>query len=86
MYETALSSILLPTYPLTGVNMYNPHTIPPRLHDNIACGFAAIYSWEMDPNRVQDWVHKAYLRKSTKLPDNSRPSFKKNRISDEWTD
>ncbi len=70
----------------TDPTKYNPRTIPPRLYDNIQCGFAAIYNWSENATTVQDWIHQAYLRKSTKQPDNSRASFGKNRTGDAWTD
>jgi len=84
--RSGLLGILLPTYPRTNPTKYNPRTIPPRLYDNIKCEFAAIYNWSDSPTAVQDWIHQAYLRKSTKQPDNSRASFGKNRTGDEWTD
>ena len=31
---------------------YYPATIPPRLYDNIECGFAKIYNWSDNPNIV----------------------------------
>jgi hypothetical protein len=84
--RSGLLGILLPTYPRTDPPKYNPHTIPPRLYDNIQCGFAAIYNWTENATHVQDWIHQAYLRKSAKQPDNARPSFGKNRTGDAWTD
>lgn len=84
--RSGLIGILLPTYPRADKSKYNCRTIPPRLHDNIACGFASIHNWSEDAATVQGWIHQAYLRKSTKLPDNSRPSFAKNRTGSEWTD
>lgn len=84
--RSGLLGILLPSYPRTDKSKYNSKTIPPRLHDNIACGFASIHNWSEDAATVQDWIHQAYLRKSTKQPDNSRASFGKNRTGDEWTD
>lgn len=88
--RSGLLGILLPSYYERHVRVaegkYNPRTIPPRLHDNIGKGFAKIYGWSEDPTVVQDWIHQAYLRKSTVLPDNSRDSFGKNRTGDEWTD
>jgi hypothetical protein len=77
---------LLPTYPRTDPTKYNPHTIPPRLYDNIKCEFATIYNWSDNPTTVQGWIHDAYVRKSTKQPDNSRASFGKNRMGAAWTD
>ncbi|WP_434345578.1 TIR domain-containing protein [Myxococcus virescens] len=88
--RSGLIGILLPAYyqRYTRVEQgrYNPRTIPPRLYDNIQCGFAAIYNWSENPMTIQEWIHQAYLRKSTKQPDNSRASFGKNRTGDEWTD
>lgn len=84
--RSGLLGILLPSYPRTDRSKYNSKTIPPRLHDNIACGFASIHNWSEDAATVQDWIHQAYLRKGTKQPDNSRASFGKNRTGDEWTD
>jgi len=84
--RSGLLGIVLPAYPRTEPSKYDPHTIPPRLYDNVQCGFAAIYTWSEDAATVQDWVHQAYLRRSTKQPDNSRASFGKNRTGTEWTD
>lgn len=84
--RSGLLGILLPTYPRADPTKYNPRTIPPRLYDNIKCEFATIYNWSDNPTIVQGWIHDAYLRKSTKQPDNSRPSFGKTRTGAEWTD
>jgi hypothetical protein len=84
--RSGLLGILLPTYPRADPTKYNPRAIPPRLYDNIKCEFAAIYNWSENPTTVQDWIHQAYLRKSTKQPDNSRASFGTNRTGSEWTD
>jgi hypothetical protein len=84
--RSGLLGILLPTYPRADKSKYNQRTIPPRLSDNIACGFASIHNWSEDAATVQGWIHEAYLRKCTKQPDNSRASFGKNRTGDAWTD
>ena len=83
--RSGLLGILLPAYPRPGPNKYNPYTIPPRLHDNIECGFASIYNWSEDAGTVQGWIHDAYLRKSRVDPDNSREAFSKNRTGSAWT-
>ena len=85
--RSGLLGILLPTHPnyLSFPN-YDPFTIPPRLYDNIVCEFAEIYNWSENPTEVQSWIHEAYLRKSKKQPDNSRPSFGKNHTGTRWTD
>ena len=60
---------------------YLDRTIPPRLSDNIKCGFSKIYSWTDDPFEVQDWIHEAYVSRKQSKPDNSYPTFKQNRSS-----
>ena len=82
--RSGLLGILLPTYPSFSTNTYNPHTIPPRLYDNIQCGFAKIYGWSNDPDTVQSWIHDAFLRRDEVTPDNSYPSFKQNRSGERW--
>ena len=47
--RSGLLGIILPTYPRTDLIRYNPHTIPPRLYDNIKCEFASIHNWSNDP-------------------------------------
>jgi hypothetical protein len=76
--RSGLLGILLPTYPRS----YNPYTIPPRLHDNIECGFAKIYKWSNDSTSVQDWIHEAFQRRNQINPNNSYPSFVNNRSGD----
>lgn len=84
--RSGLLGILLPTYLGPAAGKYNPYTIPPRLHDNIKCGFASIHNWSENPVTVQGWVHEAYLRKNRINPDNSRESFGRNRTGNSWTD
>jgi hypothetical protein len=80
-----LIGILLPTY--TGynstANTYDQFTIPPRLFDNTKNGYAIIYLWNENPNSVQDWIHKAFERRTTIIPDNSFPMFSNNRSADQ---
>lgn len=85
--RSGLLGILLPTYPRPAGKPtdYYIHTIPPRLHDNIQCGFAKIYGWCNDPKTVQSWIHEAFTRRDKKPdPDNSYPSFKHNRSGERW--
>jgi len=84
--RSGLLGILLPVYQRADKSKYNPRTIPPRLHDNIECGFASIHNWSEDAAAVQGWIHHAYLQRGTMQPDNSRASFGKNRTGDAWTD
>jgi hypothetical protein len=82
--RTGLLGILLPTYPRNGTSKYDPCTIPPRLHDNIECGFAEIHNWSTDPNEVQGWIHEAFNCRKQMNPDNSRDMFAQNRFGDGW--
>lgn len=84
--RSGLLGILLPSYSYPEPNKYNPYTIPPRLHDNIECGFASIHPWSDDAATVQGWIHEAYLRKSRVNPDNSRASFGRNRTGASWAE
>lgn len=84
--RSGLVGVVLPTYLRADKSKYDPQTIPPRLNDNIECGFASIHNWSEDAATVQGWVHEAYLRRGTEQPDNSRASFRKNRTGDAWTD
>lgn len=82
--RSGLLGIILPTYPREDISCYQKHTIPPRLSDNIDCGFAKIYNWSSNPNLVQNWIHEAFLRRNSVIPDNSFPSFKRNRNTTQW--
>ena len=58
--RSGLLGILLPTYPGYANNSYDPHTIPPRLYDNIKCDFAKInlivaYFYQIHPQCVQNY-------------------------------
>jgi len=84
--RSGLLGIILPSYPSYKENEYSRYTIPPRLWDNIQCGFAKIYSWQNNEETVQNWIHEAFLRKDKITPVNSRPLFRKNRTGDRWYD
>ena len=82
--RSGLVGIFLPSYPLTSDNKYNPHTIPPRLNDNVKCGFATLHKWSNSPFDVQSWIHAAFDRRDKINPDNSYPLFANNRIGNQW--
>lgn len=85
-----LLGILLPSYQRAqvrrlqtaydgSITSHDRDSIPARLHDNVANGYASLHLWSEDPEEVQDWIHAAYLRKARILPDNSFPTFARNR-------
>jgi hypothetical protein len=82
--RSGLLGIFLPTYPLTVDNKYNPYTIPPRLYNNVECGFAKLYKWSDSPADIQRWIHEAFDRRDKINPDNSYPLFANNRTSMQW--
>ena len=83
--RSGLLGILLPTYPGYPAR-YNPHTIPPRLYDNLQCGYATLHPWTDDPAQLKVWIHEAFLRKDRVIPHNSRVHFAQNRTGPSWID
>lgn len=85
--RSGLLGILLPsyhTYHNVENGKYNHNTIPPRLSDNIKCGFAKIYDWSNNPPLISRWIDDAYDNRNVVEPDNSYPSFKYNKSGDRW--
>lgn len=82
--RSGLLGIILPSYSRADMSKYSRYTIPPRLYDNIECGFAKIYNWNEDPSSVKTWIHEAFERRNTVTPDNSYPSFVNNRSGERW--
>ena len=82
--RSGLLGIILPTHPDYGKDTYNPHLIPPRLHDNKKCKFAKIYDWSDNVNSVEEWIHNAFSIKDKINPDNSRELYKNNRTGSQW--
>jgi len=94
LHDTKLNSrggllaILLPAYRTDTLGgkrgKHDPHTIPPRLHDNVEAGYAKLYPWSEDAGDVRTWIHEAYLRKSGVDPDNRRDLFGRNQSGSRW--
>ena len=82
--RSGLIGIILPTHPSFGMDGYFPYTIPPRLHDNIRCGFANLYDWNESPNEVANWIDDAFTRRKKVIPDNSHVRFAKNWRGTRW--
>lgn len=82
--RTGLIGIILPTYPRADTSKYSKGTIPPRLQDNIDCGFSKIYNWSNNPTEVREWIHEAFNRRKQVTPNNSREMFGQNRSTSSW--
>lgn len=83
--RSGLLGIVLPNHPNFGPGRgYAPGIIPPRLHDNISCGFAKLYDWTEDPNNVQAWIEAAFQRREAIVPDNSCEHFVNNKRGESW--
>lgn len=83
--RSGLVGILLPSYRSSDPAYdYMHHTIPPRLHDNIECGYADIYKWSDSHSEVQKWIHSAYEKRKSQIPDNSYETFVNNRSGERW--
>lgn len=76
-----LFGILLPTYPDYNpvYKTFNEHTIPPRLWNNVQCGYANIYLWNENPINIRTWIHEAFEKRNRIKPSNSYPMFKNNK-------
>ncbi len=82
--RSGLLGILLPSHPSYYSDTYSKCIIPPRLHDNVKCGYAKIYNWSNDPSTVQSWIHDAFESRDKINPDNSYNSFVNNRSGEGW--
>jgi len=82
--RSGLLGLLLPSHPDYGHSKHNKCIIPPRLYDNIKCGFAELYDWNTNPDTVKKWIHEAFKRRNQINPDNSYPSYKNNRSGERW--
>ena len=82
--RSGLLGIFLPSYQMGLGDTYNPHTIPPRLYKNVQCGFSKVYKWSYNPLEVQSWIHEAFERRNTVIPDNGFPLFVNNRTTYQW--
>ena len=81
-----LLGIVLPNHSNYGQNEHNPHLIPPRLADNADEGdpYAEIYDWPnpWTPAKIAEWIHRAFVRRDGRPPNNSRRAFGRNRTRD----
>jgi hypothetical protein len=82
--RTGLIGIYLPTHPDFGKDKFDPHIMPPRLYNNHKCKFAKLYDWKEDISFIKEIIHEAFLNRNKINPDNSYPTFKKNKSGEKW--
>jgi len=81
--RSGLLGIYLPIHQLKdNYGRYDSSFMPKRLHDNVKCGYAAVHPWLKDPNVVRNWIHTAFKNRNKVFPDNSHPSYVRNRCWD----
>lgn len=83
--RSGLLGIILPDHPDYGRDQYDPYKVPPRLHHNAKCKYAAIYDWSDNPVSVAGWIEAAYQRRLAVDPDDSYPSYTYNKSGERWT-
>ena len=81
-----LLGIILPNHPNYQMEKRNLRLMPPRLVDNIKGDdpYALVYDWPPTraEARLREWIHRAFVRRNGKSPDNSRASFARSRTRD----
>jgi len=77
--RNGLIGILLPSRDDYSKVNYDKCTIPPRLHDNVTCGYAKVYDWSYDVDFIKQIIHEAFNRRFTINTDNSRSRIKNNK-------
>lgn len=82
--RSGLMGLLLRSHSDFGKEHYTPGSVPPRLHDNVKCGYASLHHWTEDAEQIREWIHKAYLRRRSTDPDQSRPLFRRNKSGNSW--
>ena len=83
--RSGLVGIILPSYQaLHPPGTYDVQTIPARLADNIACGYAKLYGWTENAEEIAEVIHEAYLARRTKKPDHSRLLMRRNSAGQRW--
>lgn len=82
--RSGLLGILLPSYIAANRGARDPHTMPPRLDDNVGCKFARVYEWSDDVAEVNSWIDQAFQDRSNVTPTNSRVAYPSDRNGKGW--
>ncbi|AXG72398.1 hypothetical protein KORDIASMS9_04670 [Kordia sp. SMS9] len=82
--RSGVLGIILPSYDTYSKNSYNEKTIPKRLAQNIANGYANIHFWHGNPQINQEWIHEAFKKRKTIIPNNAMKLMKNNWKGNQW--
>ena len=83
--RSGLLGILLPSYMTANKGRQEPHTMPPRLHDNVLCKFAQVHEWSDDASEVKLWLDRALQNRSNVTSNNTRVAYGSDRNGKGWT-
>jgi hypothetical protein len=83
--RSGLLGILLPSYMTANKGRQEPHTMPPRLYDNVACKFAQVHEWSDDASEVKLWLDQAFEARSNVTSNNTRVAFPGDRNGKAWS-
>jgi hypothetical protein len=83
--RSGLLGILLPSYLIANKGRQEPHTMPPRLHDNVECKFAQVHEWSDDASEVKLWLDRAFQDRSNVTPNNTRVAYLSDRNGKGWS-
>jgi hypothetical protein len=78
---SGLLGIILPTHQNYTTDSYTPDIVPTRLADNQKSGYAKIYNWTEDANKMKARIQDAFDARMARnnLIDNTREQFERNR-------
>ena len=78
---SGLLGLCLPTDPDYDKDKFNPNIVSPRLVDNIKSGYAKLYDWTEEEQKIKKWIEDAFNAgiEKAELIDNSRLQFKRNK-------
>lgn len=81
LYKKAgLVGIMLPSHPDFNDTKIHKNNIPPRLFDNVVSGYAKIYNWDTNEQRMKNIIEETFInRKNKNLIDNSQIQYKQNK-------
>jgi hypothetical protein len=82
--RSGLLGVLLPSHRDYKRAEYDKSTIPPRLQDNIECGYAELVNWTTNTDIIHRKINAAFNRRYTYEPDLTRPLFINNLSGERW--